>query len=135
MITSLSHASIFVHDQDEALRFYTEKLGFEVRTDMTLDGFRWLTVGPQEQKDLEIVLMKPAPGFMFDEETVGMIRALQEKGALGAGVFRTPDCKAAYEQLSARGVEFMSPPQERPYGVEATFRDCSGNWYSLTQPR
>ncbi len=133
MIKKLSHATIYVTNQDEAKKFYTEKLGFEVRTDVTMEGFRWLTVGPKTQPDLFIVLMEPKAGFMFDEATVKNIRELIQKGALGAGVFDTEDCKATYEELKGRGVEFLSPPQERPYGIEAIFKDNSGNWFSLTQ--
>ena len=134
MITKLSHATIYVTDQDEALDFYSNKLGFEVRTDAKMGDFRWLTVGPKGQ-DLEIVLMKPAPGMMMDDETLDQVMALVSKGALGAGVFDTDDCHATYEQLKAKGVEFMSEPQERPYGIEATFKDTSGNWFSLTERR
>lgn len=134
MIRALSHATIYVTDQDAALDFYTKKLGFEVRTDARMDDFRWLTVGPKDQPDLEIVLMKPG-GPMIDEETVKQLHALVAKGAMGAGVFRTADCRATYEELEAKGVEFVSEPAERPYGIEAVFRDNSGNWFSLTQPR
>jgi predicted enzyme related to lactoylglutathione lyase len=133
MIKKLSHATIYVTNQEEAKKFYTEKLEFEVRTDVTMEGFRWLTVGPKTQPDLEIVLMEPKAGFMFDEATVKNIRELIQKGAMGAGVFDTEDCKATYELLKSKGVEFLSPPQERPYGVEAIFKDNSGNWFSLTQ--
>jgi predicted enzyme related to lactoylglutathione lyase len=133
MIKKLSHATIYVVNQDEAKKFYTEKLGFEVRTDVTMEGFRWLTVGPKTQPDLEIVLMEPKTGFKFDEAMVKNIRELIQKGAMGAGVFDTEDCKATYEELKGRGVEFLSPPQERPYGIEAIFKDNSGNWFSLTQ--
>lgn len=133
MIKRLSHATIYVTSQTEAHKFYTEKLGFETRTDATMEGFRWLTVGPKTQPDIEIVLMEPKAGFMFDEATVQQLRALIQKGALGAGVFETDDCRATYEALKRRGVEFLSPPQERPYGIEAVFRDNSGNWFSLTQ--
>jgi len=133
MITKLSHATIYVSNQDDAKKFYTEKLGFEVRTDVTMEGFRWLTVGPKSQPDLYIVLMEPKVGFMFDEATVKTIRELIAKGALGAGVFDTDDCHATYEELKKRGVEFLSPPQERPYGIEAIMKDNSGNWFSLTQ--
>jgi catechol 2,3-dioxygenase-like lactoylglutathione lyase family enzyme len=133
MIKKLSHVTIYVLNQNEALKFYTEKLGFEVRTDNTLEGFRWLTVGPKTQPDIEMVLFEPQPGFMFDEKTVAQMRELVGKGALGGGVFNTSDCKATYEELKSRGVEFFSPPQERPYGVEAVFKDNSGNWFSLTQ--
>jgi predicted enzyme related to lactoylglutathione lyase len=134
MIQKMSHASVYVTDQQKALEFYRDKLGFEVRTDATMEGgFRWLTVGPKNQPDFEIALMEPKAGFMFDEETAGQIRALVEKGALGAGVFDTDDCRATYEELKSKGVEFMQPPAERPYGIEALFKDNSGNWFSLTQ--
>ena len=135
MIQRLSHASVYVLDQDRAKEFYTEKLGFEVRTDVTMDGFRWLTVGPKGQPDLELILMKVAQNPMWDEETTATIRSLVERGALGAGVLGTADCQKTYEELKARGVEFMQPPTERPYGIEAVLKDDSGNWYSLTQPR
>lgn len=132
MITRLSHATIYVKDQERAKQFYTEKLGFEVRTDATMGDFRWLTVGPKAQPDLEIVLFKPgAP--MYDADTTGRILELLDRGAMGAGAFETEDCRTTYEELKARGVEFLSPPKERPYGMEATFRDDSGNWFSLTQ--
>jgi predicted enzyme related to lactoylglutathione lyase len=133
MIRALSHATIYVNDQDAALEFYTKKLGFEVRTDARMDDFRWLTVGPKDQPDLELVLMKP--GAMLDDATRKTLQELVAKGAMGAGVFRTADCRATYEELKARGVEFMSEPAERPYGIEAVFKDNSGNWFSLTQPR
>ncbi|MBL4685686.1 MAG: VOC family protein [Nannocystaceae bacterium] len=135
MINALSHASIYVEDQDAALEFYTKKLEFEVRMDAKMAGFRWLTVGPKDQKDVEIVLMSITGGPLRDEETIAQMKALLAKGALGAGVFRTADCKATYETLKARGVEFTSEPKEQPYGVEAVFKDNSGNWFSLTQPR
>ena len=135
MINALSHATIYCADQDEALEFYTKKLDFEVRTDQTMDGFRWLTVGPKDQKGLDLVLMPLAPSPMMNEETVATMRRLLAQGALGAGVFRTADCRATYETLVARGVEFMAAPAERPYGIEALFKDNSGNWFSLTQPR
>ena len=132
MITKLSHATVYVTDQDEALAFYTEKLGFEVRMDANMEGFRWLTVGPKDQPDLEIVLIKPgAP--MFDDEAAGKLAAIQKKGMMGCGVFETSDCEKAYEEMKGKGVEFLSPPQKRPYGTEAVFRDNSGNWFSLTQ--
>lgn len=133
MITKLSHTSLYVDDQDRALDFYVNKLGFEVRTDATMGDFRWLTVGPRNQPDLEIVLMKIGSGPGVDEETADLLRGLLKKGALGGGVFETADCRATYEELLSKGVEFMSAPQKRPYGIEATFRDDSGNWFSLTQ--
>lgn len=132
MITRLSHATVWVEDQDAALDFYTSKLGFEVRTDISMDDFRWVTVGPPDQKDLELVLMEVGGG-PFDAETGDKVRELLRTGALGTGVFHTDDCRATHEQLVAKGVEFMSAPEEQPYGVEATFRDNSGNWFSLMQ--
>jgi len=134
MISKMSHATIYVIDQDKALEFYRDKLGFQVINDVTMEGgFRWLTVAPKEQSDFEIILMEPKPGFMFEEEAASQLRALIEGGKLGAGVFNTPNCQATYEELSGRGVEFLSPPAERPYGIEAIFKDNSGNWFSLTQ--
>ena len=136
MIQKLSHATIYVLDQEQALDFYTNKLGFEVRMDVSMDGgFRWLTVGPKSQPELEIILFAVKPAGMFDEAAAGHLRAILEQGALGAGAFDTDDCRATYTELSAKGVEFLSPPQEQPYGVEAIFRDNSGNWFSLTQHR
>ena len=135
MIQKLSHATIYVLDQDQALDFYTNKLGFEVRLDMTIEsGFRWLTVRPKSQPDLELVLFAVKPGSL-DEAAAGHLRALLEHGALGIGVFDTDDCHATYAELSAKGVNFISPPQEQPYGIEATFRGNSGNMFSLTQHR
>lgn len=134
MITKLSHATIWVTDQQEALEFYRDKLGFEVKTDATMGDFRWLTVGPKGQ-DLELVLMPPAPNPMMDDETLELIRKLIAKGALGAGVFSTDDCRGTYEELKAKGVEFRQEPREQPYGVECIFVDNSGNWFSLTEHR
>ena len=134
MISKMSHATIYVTNQDQALEFYRDKLGFKVITDATMDGrFRWLTVAPNGQADFEIILMEPKPGFMFEEEAANQLRALITGGKLGAGVFDTANCQATYEELSAKGVEFLSPPAERPYGIEAIFKDNSGNWFSLSQ--
>jgi predicted enzyme related to lactoylglutathione lyase len=135
VIKKLSHATIWVKQQDEALAFYTEKLGFEVKTDAKMDGFRWLTVAPKGQEGLELVLMEATPGYMMDEDTVALIHQLIDKGAMGAGVFYTEDCRSTYEELKSRGVAFLQEPQERPYGIEAVFKDNSGNWFSLTQHR
>jgi catechol 2,3-dioxygenase-like lactoylglutathione lyase family enzyme len=130
----LSHVSVYVLNQDSALRFYTEKLGFETYEDVLVEegGLRWLTVGPRDQPDLRFVLAEVGPA-MFDEESAEYLRAVVAKGAMGVGAFRTDDCRAAYAELSARGVEFVQEPAERPYGIEALFRDDSGNWFSLTQ--
>ncbi len=134
MITKLSHATIYVTDQNKALDFYKNKLGFEVRTDFTMDGgFRWLTVSPKSQPDFEIILYGVGSGGMMDQVAVNHLRAVLEKGTLGAGVLEADDCRKTYEELKAKGVEFISPPQERPYGIEAIFKDGCGNWFSLTQ--
>ena len=134
MISRMSHATIYVTDQDQALEFYRDKLGFQVINDVAMDGgFRWVTVAPKSQSDFEIILMDTKPGFMFEEEAANQLKALISNGKLGAGVFNTPNCQATYEELSAKGVEFLSPPAERPYGIEAIFKDNSGNWFSLTQ--
>ena len=135
MIERMSHATVFVTNQNEALEFYRDKLGFRVHTDaMVGPDFRWLTMCTNEQPDFEIILLEPKPGMMIDEETSNTIRALLAKGVLGAGVFNTKDCRATYEKMKAKGVQFISEPAERPYGIEAVFRDNSGNWFSLTQP-
>jgi predicted enzyme related to lactoylglutathione lyase len=137
MINKLSHTPLYVTDQNAALEFYTKKLGFEVRTDFPMEGgFRWLTVGPKGQPDIELILYEAkAFGGMMDEGAVSHLRALLDRGLMGAGVFETADCQATYEELKSRGVEFVQPPQERPYGVEALFKDGCGNWFSLTQHR
>jgi predicted enzyme related to lactoylglutathione lyase len=129
----LSHAHLWVLDRDEAKAFYTEKLGFEVRQDVTMDDFRWLTVGPKDQLDVEIVLNEPGPPMM-DDDSAAQIRALVQKGAMSGGVFGTDDCRATFAELSDRGVTFLQEPAERPYGIEAVLRDDSGNWFSLTEP-
>ena len=134
MIQRLSHVTVWVLDQDAAYDFYVNKLGFDVRTDSKMDnGFRWLTVGPKGQPDLEIVLMPTTPGPMMDQETSDSLRALVGKGVLGAGVFETADCRQTYEELKGKGVEFSNPPTERFYGIEALLKDNSGNWFSMTE--
>jgi catechol 2,3-dioxygenase-like lactoylglutathione lyase family enzyme len=134
MITRISHYSIYVLDQDQAYDFYINKLGFEVVTDATMDnGFRWLTVRPKDQPDIEIVLMPVKAGPMYDEDTAEKLRDLIKKGKIGSGVFETNDCRATYLELKSKGVEFMSEPKEQFYGVEALFKDNSGNWFSLTE--
>lgn len=131
----IANAQLWVHDQDEALAFYTEKLGMEVRSDVTLPemGFRWLVVGPVGQPDVGIVLMAvPGPPIM-DDETTEQIRTLTAKGGTSTVFLTTDDCQAAYEELAARGVEFVEAPEKRPYGIDAGFRDVSGNNLRLTQ--
>jgi predicted enzyme related to lactoylglutathione lyase len=132
----ISTAQVWVHDQDEALAFYTQKLGMEVRSDASLPemgDFRWLTVGPAGQEDVAIVLMAiPGPPVM-DEETAHEVRVLMAKGFAGTVFLTTDDCQASYEELKGRGVEFTEAPEERPYGIDAGFRDPSGNSFRLTQ--
>lgn len=136
MIQRMSHTAIFVPDQDQAKDFYVTKLGFEIKTDATMpNGFRWLTVSPKGQPELEIILMKIVPGPKIQAEDVDMIKELVKKGAFGAGVFDTADCHKTYEELKAKGVEFLAPPKEEFYGVQAVFRDPFGNWFSLTEPK
>jgi len=134
----LSTTQLWVHDQDEALAFYTKKLGMEVRVDVTLpelEGFRWLTVGPVGQPDIAVVLMAiPGPPVM-DAATAEQVRDLMGKGFAGTIFLTTEDCKSSYDDLRARGVEFTETPEERPYGIDAAFRDPSGNNIRLTQLR
>jgi catechol 2,3-dioxygenase-like lactoylglutathione lyase family enzyme len=140
MISHLSHTSVFVLDQDSAKAFYVEKLGFEVRYDITMGeefegaggGFRWLTVGAREQPDLQLVLSSCDMGR--SPEAAEQLRALVAGGSLGVGVLATDDCRRTYNELKAKGVTFLAEPTERPYGIEATMRDDSGNLISLTQP-
>src|SRR5436305_1079815 len=134
----IANAQLWVHDQDEALAFYTQKLGMEVRADVTLPelgSFRWLTVGPVEQPDVAIALMSVPGPPVFDAETVEQIRTLTAKGAAGTIFLNTDDAQASYEELKGRGVEFVEQPEERPYGIDSSFRDPSGNNIRLTQVR
>jgi catechol 2,3-dioxygenase-like lactoylglutathione lyase family enzyme len=133
-----ANTQLWVDDQDEALDFYTKKLGMEVRADVTLPevgDFRWLTVGPADQPDVAIVLMAiPGPPLM-DADTVVQLRELMAKGFAGTVFLTTEDCQASYEDLKRRGVEFTEAPEERPYGIDSGFRDPSGNSFRLTQVR
>jgi catechol 2,3-dioxygenase-like lactoylglutathione lyase family enzyme len=134
----IANAQVWVHDQDEALAFYTKKLGMEVRSDVTvpeLGNFRWLTVSPPQQPDFAVVLMAiPGPPVM-DRETAEQVRTLMAKGFAGTVFLTTDNCQAAYEELKSRGVAFDEEPTERPYGIDAGFRDPSGNSFRLTQVR
>ena len=132
----ISTAQLWVHDQDEALAFYTDKLGMEVRSDVTLPemgNFRWLTVGPPGQEDVAIVLMAIPGAPVMDDETAGEVRNLVSKGFAGTVFLTTDDVQADYEELKRRGVEFTEAPEERPYGIDSGFRDPSGNSFRLTQ--
>jgi predicted enzyme related to lactoylglutathione lyase len=128
---------LWVHDQEEALRFYTQKVGMEVRTDVTVPemGFRWVTVGPVGQDDVSIVLMAIPGAPVMDPETSAQVRDLMGKGFAGTVFLVTDDCEASYRELSARGVEFVEKPEERPYGIDSAFRDPSGNHIRLTELR
>ena len=136
MLKQLTNVQVWVHDQDEALAFYTEKLGFELRDDVTVSemgNFRWLTVGVPGQPDVALALMAVPGPPVFDDETRGQIVALMAKGAAGGLFFTTDDCRASYEELSGRGVEFQQEPTEQPYGIDAGFRDPSGNQMRMLQ--
>ena len=134
----LANTQLWVHDQEEALAFYTQKLGMEVRADVTLPelgDFRWVTVAPPGQDEVSIVLMAiPGPPVM-DPDTAEQVKDLMAKGFAGAVFLTTDDCKASYEELKARGVEFLQEPTEQPYGIDAGFRDPSGNQIRMNQPK
>ena len=132
----IANAQLWVHDQEEALAYYTEKVGMVVRSDVTLPemgDFRWLTVGPAEQEDVSICLMLiPGPPVM-DDASAEQVREVMSKGMAGTVFLTTDDCRADYEAMKARGVEFVEPPEERPYGIDCGFRDPSGNHLRLSQ--
>jgi len=132
----IATAQLWVHDQDEALAFWTEKVGMEVRSDVTMPemgDFRWLTVSPRGQEDVAITLMAiPGPPVM-DEKTAGQVGDLMAKGFAGTIFLVTDDVRADYEELKNRGVEFTEEPEERAYGIDCGFRDPSGNAIRLTQ--
>ena len=135
MLEQLTHVQVWVHDQDEALAFYTDKLGMEVRSDVTLPemgDFRWLTVGPPGKEDFAIVLMA-IPEEMMGADNAAALRDLMAKGFAGTVFLTTDNVQGDYEELKGRGVEFTDDPEERPYGVDCGFRDPSGNSFRLTQ--
>jgi uncharacterized glyoxalase superfamily protein PhnB len=136
MLKSLATAMVWVHDQDEALAYYTDKVGLEVREDVTvpeMGNFRWLTVGVPGQEDVAIVLMAIPGPPVFDEQTREQIQELMAKGASGGLFFTTDDCRGTYDELKARGVEFQGEPTEQPYGIDVGFRDPSGNQARVVQ--
>jgi catechol 2,3-dioxygenase-like lactoylglutathione lyase family enzyme len=136
MLQQLTHVNVWVHDQDEALAFYTEKLGLELRDDVTvpeMGDFRWLTVGLPGQSDAALTLMAVPGPPVFDADTREQLKALVAKGAAGGLFFSTDDCQATYEELKGRGVEFTEEPSQRPYGIDAAFRDPSGNNVRMVQ--
>ena len=134
MLKRVTHLTYYVLDQEQAYDVYVNKLDCKVHTDMTMeDGFRWLTVTPPDQADLQIVLAEPNPP-MFEPPQAESVRALLEKDAMGGGVWQTDDCQKTYEDLKAKGITFVKPPTKEFYGIEAIFRDGCGNWFSLTEP-
>jgi predicted enzyme related to lactoylglutathione lyase len=136
VLKQLTNVQVWVHDQDEALAFYTDKIGLELRDDVTvpeLGNFRWLSVGVPGQPDVAIVLMAVPGPPVFDDETRGQIMALMAKGAASGLFFATDDCRASYEELSNRGVEFQQEPTQQPYGIDAGLRDPSGNQMRIVQ--
>lgn len=132
----IASAQLWVHDQEEALAFYTQKIGMEVKSDVTmpeLGNFRWLTVGPPGQDEVAIVLMAIPGPPVFEPDTVEEIKSVMAKGVAGTVFLTTDDCRADFEELKGRGVEFVEEPEDRPYGIDAGFRDPSGNHLRLTQ--
>jgi len=138
MLKQLTHVQVWVHDQDEALKFYTEKLGMELREDVTvpeMGNFRWLSVGVPGQENVAITLMDIPGPPVFEEETRQKIQDLLARGASGGLFFSTEDAQATYEELKDRGVDITQEPTEQPYGIDAGFRDPSGNHFRFLQPR
>lgn len=136
MISKISHVNVWVDDQDEALAFYRDKLGLEVREDVTvpeMGNFRWLSVGPAGQPDVAFVLMEVPGPPVFETDTAEQVRALLAKGAMGALFVTTEDAQASYDELKSRGVEFISEPTQMPYGIDAPFRDPFGNEFRMVQ--
>ena len=134
MISKLTHICVYVLNQDSALDFYTNKLGFKLKLDVPMGpDTRWLTVTPPEQPDLEITLFPVVVGKMFTQELVKTMRELISRGTFGPGVFICNDIYATYEELKNKGVEFMKPPTKEFYATETMFKDDSGNWFSLQQ--
>lgn len=134
MIAKLSHASIYVLDQDSAYDFYVNRLGFVEKMKIPIgDDAFWLTVCPRDQKEIEITLMPINKGGMFKAEVAQQLSELVKNGTFGFGVFECTDIYATYQELKDKGVVFTKEPTQEFYGVEAMFRDDSGNWFSLTQ--
>ncbi|MFI9510606.1 VOC family protein [Nocardia sp. NPDC052566] len=134
-ITNVSLVTVYCTDQDEAKRWYTDKLGFVETGDITMgdNGFRWVTVAHPQHMELEVTLMVPGPPL--DDNLAEAIRRSMANGTHGALGLKTENCQKTFEELTAKGVEFIQPPAERPYGTEAIIRDCSGNWLVLVEPK
>lgn len=136
MITKMSHVLIWVKNQQQALEFYRDKLGFEVDTDAMIgEDLRWLTMRIKDQPGFEIILTEPKAGMLLDEESAGQLRSLIDKGVLGGGVFDADDIYKTYDELKARGVEFKGPPSVQSWGTATVMKDNSGNWFSLSQEK
>jgi uncharacterized glyoxalase superfamily protein PhnB len=134
----IASAQLWVRDQDEALEFWTRKVGMEVTSDVTvpeMGNFRWLAVSPVGQPDIAIVLMAIPGAPVMDSGTADDVRSLMSRGFAGTVFLTTDDCRASFDELRARGVEFTEEPEDRPYGIDAGFRDPSGNSVRLTQVR
>lgn len=135
MVTKLSHTSFYVLDQDKAYDFYVNKLGFKVHTDVKMDnGFRWLTLTPPDQPDLQVVLMPVNNNPMMKDDVRNAFKTLLEQGQMGGGVLQTPDCRATYEEMKAKGIN-VTEPKEQFYGIECIVTDGCGNWFSMTEPK
>jgi len=136
MITRLTHTTLFVLDQDLALDFYVNKLGFTKSMDMTTPtGFRWLTVTPPKQPDLNLSLLKVEPGDAMKDRTAALLQELLAEGGMSAGAFECDNCRATYADLSAKGVKFLREPADQFYGVDATIEDPFGNTFTLLEPK
>ncbi|MFY9908986.1 MAG: VOC family protein [Candidatus Sulfotelmatobacter sp.] len=146
MIQKMTHATLYVLDQDRAKDFYVDKLGFELKADFTApNGFRWLTVAPKGQSEVEIALLKIGSGGDFGrmggnsgeaaKRDIDAMAALLKKGWFSGGAFQTADCRKTFQELKAKGVEFVSEPKDEFYGVVAVMKDPFGNWFSMTQPK
>ena len=135
MITRLKSMGIYVKDQNEALEFYTQKVGFELNSDVTQGGYRWLAVSPKGQPELQFSLSALKPGGNLTEEGVEMLTNLLDTGQLQGGIWETDDCRKTYEEMAGNGVEFMQEPVDMPWGVQALWKDNSGNWFTLIEPK
>jgi catechol 2,3-dioxygenase-like lactoylglutathione lyase family enzyme len=138
MLNQLTAVNVWTQDQDEALAFYTDKLGMEVRDDVTvpeMGNFRWITVGPPGQPDVALALLAIPGPPVFDADTAQQVKTVVAKGAAGGLFFSTDDCQATYEEFKRRGVEFSEEPSQRPYGIDAAFRDPSGNQIRIIEAR
>jgi catechol 2,3-dioxygenase-like lactoylglutathione lyase family enzyme len=134
MDLKMTHTTIYVLNQESAHDFYVNKLGFEVKADISMGpAMRWLTVSPKGQPELEIILMPVIEGMLFSKESAKMMAKLIKDSTLGFGVIKCNDVYAAYEELRAKGVIFKKEPRQTPFGIEAVFCDDSGNWFSLQQ--